>query len=321
MHLDELLSSIEVIGIPTRTNFRGVALREIVLIHRGGRWGEFAPFSDYSIERDALWLACAIESIEQPFPTAIRDAVAVNATLPEVPINQVAEVLSWFPGCKTVKVKVGTADDEERITEVFQNIPDAKLRLDANGLFSIQEAESFLVGLYNKYGHQLEYVEQPCASLAENGALKLPIPIAIDENLRLGDDIAEINKVADVAIIKVAPLGGIKRALEVIESLDVPVVISSALESSVGMAASVALAAHLPEEIICGLGTVALLDGDIASNSLTPRAGKVPVQPVVVNESSLTRYRLSSERVSWWHNRIKVAYGKYLQNMERGAAR
>lgn len=320
MQLDDLLSSVEIIGIPTRTNFRGVTLREIALLRKGNIWGEFSPFADYSIERDALWLGSAIESLEKPLPQALRNEVPVNATLPEVPVEKVGQVLSWFPGCKTVKVKIGTANDEERIAEVFRAIPDAKLRLDANGLFSIHEAESFLLALYNKYGHQLEYVEQPCSSLQENAALKLPIPIAIDENLRLGDDISEINKVADIAIIKVAPLGGIERALEVINSLDAPVVISSALESSVGISASLALAAHLKEEITCGLGTVALLDGDVTMKPLLPHDGKISVSRVEVNQELITQYRLSSERISWWHNRISIAYKKFTQNMERGVS-
>jgi O-succinylbenzoate synthase len=317
MQLNELLSRVEVIGIPTRTNFRGVRIREIALIKGERRWGEFSPFADYSTERDALWLQAALEAANQNFPKPLRNRVLVNATLPEVAVERIGEVLSWFPGSSTVKVKVGTANDEERIAEVFNIIPDARLRLDANGLFSIHQAQEFLLSLYNKYGHQIEYVEQPCASLAENGALSLPFPIAIDENLRLGDEINEINKVADVVIVKVAPLGGIKRALNVIAQLDKPVVISSALESSAGLSAGVALAAHLAEDVICGLGTAALLDGDITKNSLLPLNGAVTVEEIDVDLESVARYRLPQERIDWWHNRITNAYKSIESENER----
>jgi len=225
----------------------------------------------------------------------VRTCIPINATLPEVPLSQVGEVLSWFPGSTTVKVKVGTADDEARIREVFAHIPDARLRLDANGLFTIAQAQEFLTSLYNKYGHKIEYVEQPCASLAENRALKLPIPIAIDENLRLGGDISEINNVADVVIVKVAPLGGVNRALKVIERLDKPVVISSALESSIGMVAGIALAAHLPQETVCGLGTVALLDGDLVTDSLQPKAGSVEFREVTLDPKRVAEFRLPQD--------------------------
>lgn len=317
MHISDLLSHVEVVGIPTRTNFRGVKVREIALIKGKARWAEFSPFSDYSLERDALWLQAAIEAADENFPAASRQYVPVNATLPEVPIARVGEVLSWFPGSTTVKVKVGTADDEARINEVFAIMPDAQLRLDANGLFTIAQAQEFLTSLYNKYGHHIEYVEQPCASLGENEALKLPIPIAIDENLRLGDDIAEINSVADVVIVKVAPLGGVNRALKLIAQLDKPVVISSALESSVGMVAGIALAAHLPQERVCGLGTVALLDGDVVTTPLMPKAGSVAVREIEIDMEALERFRLPHEQVAKWHNRIASAFERVIAQQER----
>lgn len=318
MELHELLERVKVIGIPTRTNIRGVSVREIVLIKGEKQWGEFSPFADYSVERDALWLQSALESANQSFPPPFRERVLVNATLPEVPIHQVSEVLSWFPGSTTVKVKVGTADDIERIKEVFRVIPDALLRLDANGVFTIAEADEFFTSLYNQYGHQIEYVEQPCATLAENAALSLPVPIAIDENLRHGGDISEINKVADRIIVKVAPLGGIKRALKIINQSDKPVVISSAFESSVGLAAGIALAAHLPDDAICGLGTIALLKSDVVKNSLRPQDGSVAITNIIIDLDLIARYRLSQERSLWWHNRIAQAYEKYRVNSESG---
>ena len=191
------------------------------------------------------------------------------------------------------------------------------MRLDANGLFTIAQAQEFLTSLYNKYGHKIEYVEQPCASLAENRALKLPIPIAIDENLRLGGDISEINNVADVVIVKVAPLGGVNRALKVIERLDKPVVISSALESSIGMVSGIALAAHLPQEMVCGLGTVALLDGDLVTDPSLPKAGSVEVREVTLDLKRVAELRLPQEQVTKWHNRIARAFERVLAHTER----
>ena len=317
MDHSELLSRVALIGIPTRTNFRGVHLREIALIKGTKRWSEFSPFKDYSVHRDALWLQATLEAADSDFPKPQRARVRVNATLPEVPLEQVGEVLSWFPGSTTVKVKVGTANDQERIREVFRVIPDARLRLDANGMFSIHEAEEFLISIYNQYGHQIEYVEQPCATLAENSAVRLPIPIAIDENLRLGDDISEINKVADIVIVKVAPLGGITRCLRLITKLDKPVVISSALESSVGLSAGIAMAAHLSDDAVCGLGTAALLDADVVKSPLLPENGAVPVRDIEVDERLFARYALTPQQVSNWHNRITKAYEKYLENLDR----
>ena len=321
MQPSDLLSRIKVIGLPTRTNFRGVSLREIALIKGEKRWSEFSPFKDYSVERDALWLQAALESANHDFPDPVRQRVRVNATLPEVPIEQVGEVLSWFPGSTTIKVKVGTANDEERIREVFRIVPEARLRLDANGLFSIHEAQEFLTSLYNKYGHHIEYVEQPCASLSENEALTIPIPLAIDENLRLGEDLGEINRIADVVIVKVAPLGGITRALNVISKLEKPVVISSALESSVGLATGIALAAHLADDVICGLGTAALLDSDVVKDPLLPQNGFVSVSEVEIDDAALARFQLPQEQLEWWHNRIANAYAKYLENIDRGESR
>ncbi|MFM8254380.1 MAG: o-succinylbenzoate synthase [Actinomycetota bacterium] len=321
MQPSDLLSRVKVIGLPTRTNFRGVSLREIALIKGEKRWSEFSPFKDYSVERDALWLQAALESANQDFPDPVRQQVRVNATLPEVPIEQVGEVLSWFPGSTTIKVKVGTANDEERIREVFRIVPEARLRLDANGLFSIHEAQEFLTSLYNKYGHHIEYVEQPCASLSENEALTIPIPLAIDENLRLGEDLGEINRIADVVIVKVAPLGGITRALNVISKLEKPVVISSALESSVGLTTGIALAAHLADDVICGLGTAALLDSDVVKDPLLPQNGFVSVTEVEIDDAALARFQLPQEQLEWWHNRIANAYAKYLENIDRGESR
>ena len=316
MQLKEVLDRTHIVSIPTKTNFRGVQFREIALIEGDTNWGEFSPFLEYEAKEAMNWLKSAIESAETPFQSNGIDFIPVNATLPAVEIEQVAEVLSWFPGCNTVKIKVGTKEDLERIREVFRINARAKIRLDANGLWSVSEAKNFLEGLNNEFGSSLDYVEQPCQTLAENQKLKneltFPLKIAIDENIRNGGNLEEILKVADVLIIKVAPLGGISSCLQLIEKVSIPIVISSALESSVGISAGVALAAHLPRRnespLPFGLGTVALLKGDVVTNPLLPVAGKIKVEKANVDLDKLKKYSVSDFRKIWWHQRITDIY-------------
>lgn len=316
MQLKEVLERTHIISIPTKTNFRGVQFREIALIEGDANWGEFSPFLEYEPQEAMSWLKSAIESAKTPFQSNGIDFIAVNATLPAVPIKQVAEVLSWFPGCNTIKIKVGTKEDLERIREVFRINAAAQVRLDANGLWSVAEAKEILESLYREFGSSLDYVEQPCQTLAENKKLKkeisFPLKIAIDENLRKSENLDEILEVADLLIIKVAPMGGVSACLELIEKVDIPVVVSSALESSVGISAGVALAALLPVKseppLPFGLGTVALLEGDVVSNPLLPVNGKIKVEKVEIDLSQLKKYSVSESRKIWWHQRIADVY-------------
>ena len=316
MQLKEVLERTHIVSIPTKTNFRGVQFREIALIEGDTNWGEFSPFLEYEPKAAKNWLKSAIESAVTPFESNGLDLIAVNATLPAVEIEQVAEVLSWFPGCNTVKIKVGTKEDLGRIREVFRINTEAKIRLDANGLWSVAEAKMFLESLNKEFGSSLDYVEQPCQTLAENQKLKneltFPLKIAIDENLRNGGNLEEILKVADVLIIKVAPLGGISSCLQLIEKVSIPIVVSSALESSVGISAGVALAAQLPRKsespLPFGLGTVALLEGDVVTNPLLPVDGKIKVEKANVDLGKLKKYSVSDSRKKWWHQRITDIY-------------
>jgi len=311
-----VLDRTHIVSIPTKTNFRGVEFREIALIEGDTNWGEFSPFLEYEAKAAKYWLKSAIESAVTPFESNGLDFIAVNATLPAVEIEQVAEVLSWFPGCNTVKIKVGTKEDLERISEVFRINAGAKIRLDANGLWSVAEAKTFLESLNKEFGSSLDYVEQPCQTLAENEKLKneltFPLKIAIDENLRNGGNLDEVLKVADVLIIKVAPLGGISACLQLIEKVSIPIVVSSALESSVGISAGVALATQLPMKsespLPFGLGTVALLEGDVVTNPLLPIDGKIKVEKANVDLDKLKKYSASDSRKKWWHQRITDIY-------------
>ena len=196
MQLKEVLDRTHIVSIPTKTNFRGVEFREIALIEGDTNWGEFSPFLEYEAKAAKHWLKSAIESAVTTFESNGLDFIAVNATLPAVEIEQVAEVLSWFPGCNTVKIKVGTKEDLDRIREVFRINAGAQIRLDANGLWSVAEAKTFLESLNKEFGSSLDYVEQPCLTLAENQKLKneltFPLKIAIDENLRNGGNLEEI---------------------------------------------------------------------------------------------------------------------------------
>ena len=316
MQLKEVLDRTHIVSIPTKTNFRGVQFREIALIEGDLNWGEFSPFLEYGAEEAAPWLRNAIESAVTPFQSTGINFIPVNATLPAVPIEQVAEVLSWFPGCNTVKIKVGTNEDLERIREVFRINAAAQVRLDANGLWSVGEATEILESLYREFGSSLEYVEQPCETLAENKQLKneisFPLKIAIDENLRKSGNLDEILEVADLLIIKVAPLGGVSACLELIEKVEIPVVVSSALESSVGISAGVSLAIQLLSRnetpVPFGLGTVALLEGDVVRNPLLPVDGKIKVEKIDIDINQLKKYSVSDSRKTWWHQRITDIY-------------
>ncbi len=316
MQLKEVLDRTHIVSIPTKTNFRGVQFREIALIEGDLNWGEFSPFLEYGAEEAAPWLRNAIESAVTPFQSTGINFIPVNATLPAVPIEQVAEVLSWFPGCNTVKIKVGTNEDLERIREVFRINAAAQVRLDANGLWSVGEATEILESLYREFGSSLEYVEQPCETLAENKQLKneisFPLKIAIDENLRKSGNLDEILEVADLLIIKVAPLGGVSACLELIEKVEIPVVVSSALESSVGISAGVSLATQLLSRnetpVPFGLGTVALLEGDVVRNPLLPVDGKIKVEKIDIDIDQLKKYSVSDSRKTWWHQRITDIY-------------
>ena len=316
MQLKEVLDRTHIVSIPTKTNFRGVQFREIALIEGDLNWGEFSPFLEYGAEEAAPWLRNAIEYAVTPFQSTGINFIPVNATLPAVPIEQVAEVLSWFPGCNTVKIKVGTNEDLERIREVFRINAAAQVRLDANGLWSVGEATEILESLYREFGSSLEYVEQPCETLAENKQLKneisFPLKIAIDENLRKSGNLDEILEVADLLIIKVAPLGGVSACLELIEKVEIPVVVSSALESSVGISAGVSLATQLLSRnetpVPFGLGTVALLEGDVVRNPLLPVDGKIKVEKIDIDINQLKKYSVSDSRKTWWHQRITDIY-------------
>lgn len=323
--LSDLLDGLKVVSLPLNTRFRGVQHREIAYIEGPCGVGEFAPFLEYEPDEASRWLAAALEAAYVGWPEPVRDVVAVNATVPAVPAADVPRVLARFDGCSTAKVKVaekGQAldDDVARVAAVRDGLgPEGRVRLDANGGWGVDDAVAAITRLA---AFDLEYVEQPVMpvddlarvrrSLAESG---VDVRIAADESIRKADDplrVVELHA-ADLAIVKVAPLGGVTGALRIAEETGLPMVVSSALDSSPGMAAGLALAAALPGlEHACGLGTINLLDGDVVERSLVPVGGNLTVAQIddarALDPERLERYRASAEREAWWRERVAASY-------------
>ena len=313
----DLLAALHVVAIPMRVPFRGVTTREVALLQGPAGWGEFGPFLEYGPVEASRWLASAVESAWVGWPRAVRDRVPVNATVPAVEPERVADVLARFPGCTTAKVKVAErgqslADDVSRVAAVREVLGSAgRVRVDANGAWSVDDA---LAALARLAVYDLEYAEQPCATVEELRDLRIAlarngvdVPIAADESIRKADDPLRVRdlEAADVVVVKVAPLGGVASALAVVEACGLPAVVSSALDTSVGISAGVALAAALPSlEHACGLGTVALLAGDVAVSPLVPVAGALAVGRVAVDPDRLAQLAAPPERVAWWRDRV-----------------
>ena len=285
--------------IPLRTRFRGQDERRGLLLHGPCGWGEFSPFPEYSPVVAQRWLRAAHEATSTPWPEPKRRTIPVNVTVPAVSAEE-AHALVDSSGCTTAKVKVAEGDDEARVEAVRDALgPSGKLRVDANGAWSVDEAGAALARLGR---YDLEYAEQPVASLAEMARLRraVDVPLAADEPVRMSVSPGglELSEAADIVVLKVQPLGGVWAALEVAESSGLPAVVSSALETSVGISAGLALAAALDElPYACGLATVALLAGDVVSDPLLPRDGFIELRRPEISEEALSRWE--SEPGEW----------------------
>ncbi|WP_106185959.1 o-succinylbenzoate synthase [Umezawaea tangerina] len=277
---------MRVYAIPMRNRFRGITVREGVLFRGPAGWGEFSPFLDYSDAECVPWLECAEESAGLSWPAPLRTSIPVNCTVPVVDPERAHGIVA-ASGCSTAKVKVadpGTplSADLDRVAAVRDALgPGGKVRVDANTAWDVDTAVDAIRALDRAAGG-LEYVEQPCRTVDELAAVRrrVDVPIAADESIRRAEDPMKVAVAgaADIAVIKVAPLGGVRRALRVAEASGLPCVISSAVETSVGLAAGLALAAALPSlDHACGLATTSLLTGDVTSDSLRPVAGHLPV--------------------------------------------
>ena len=284
--MDHTSLAVHFYSIPLRTRFRGIDVREGVLVRGPGGWGEFSPFLDYGPPVTARWWAAAEEAATVGWPAPLRDLIPVNVTVPAVGPEQAAQIVRDSAGCRTAKVKVAErgqslADDLDRVAAVRDVLgPDGRIRADANAAWEVDEAVRAIRALDR---FTLEYVEQPCPTLEELAAVRrrVDVPLAADESVRTAEDPLRIAglEAADIVVLKVQPLGGVRRALEVAEACGLPVVVSSALETSVGIAAGLALAAALPElPYACGLATVQLLTADVCSRPLLPADGALPVR-------------------------------------------
>lgn len=314
--LDDLLGSARVVSLPLVQRFRGIDVREALLIEGPEGWTEFSPFTEYGDPEAAAWLAAAIDFGWNAPPPPHRDTIRVNATMPAVPAVQVAEVLARFPGCRTVKVKVAEpgqslTDDTARVAAVREALgAEGRIRVDANGAWNVDEAEHAIHAFAEC---DLEYVEQPCATVDELAQVRkrvkyMGIPIAADESVRKAADPLEVARAAaaDILIIKAQPLGGISAAMRIVREAGLPVVVSSALDTSVGISMGLHLAAAIDElEFDCGLGTAALLAADVTDAPLLPIDGELPVRRVSVSRELLDEHAASSERTNWWLARLE----------------
>ena len=315
--LEEALASLRVLALPMRTTFRSLDVRETALIKGASGWGEFAPFVEYSDQESLLWLESAIEAADKPLSPALRELIPINATVPASNNEaEIEQIMSWYPGVDTVKIKVGTGirEDLARIKAVRKYLPKAKIRIDVNGSWSPDDALININAIYNEVaGDSLEYVEQPVASLDELRQLKegmtVDVKIAGDEVLRKAKDpfAISLDGAIDLLMLKVSPLGGIKRAMDLASYHKLPVVVSSALESAVGISYGLALAARVPKlDYACGLGTSALFNQDVSDIPIVNGAIKAASYPIDLDR--VERYELKGERLDWWRNRIRQVW-------------
>ena len=311
---EQILGTAKVLSIPMRTKFRGLTTREILLFEGPNGWAEWSPFTEYEDEEASIWLKAAIEWAFGDIPKTDVKTIKVNATLPAVKDVQIA--LEPFGKFEVVKIKVAEPgqtlqDDLDRIHQVREHYPDARIRLDANGNWDIETALKIAKTIHQE-NVPLEYLEQPVRTIAEMAELKLKlqefnIKIAADESVRKVSDplaVAQANA-ADILVLKVAPLGGINNALVIAKEAGLPVVVSSALETSVGISMGAHLAALLGSEYASGLGTAALLATDVTDAPLIPVYGQILVKRIHPIEDCFIKVKALPERMKWWMDRLE----------------
>jgi O-succinylbenzoate synthase len=304
----QLLDTLRVIALPMKTKFRGISVREVALIKGSYGWGEFSPFLEYDDAESVPWLASAIEAASTPKPELYRSSVAVNGTIPATNDKKVIDdLITSYSGVETYKVKVGDnlSEDIVRLARIRSLGRKVNIRIDVNGLWSVEQALTNLYAFYENVG-PFEYVEQPCATLDELRELKskirIPLKIAVDEVIRKSPDpfALDLQGAADIVMLKVQPLGGIKRAHAIAEHHKLPIVVSSALESAVGIKYGLELAASFKEmNFDCGLGTGSLLAADVAYLPIVD--GKIEISDF---EPQLDGLDVAPDRFDWWKNRI-----------------
>ena len=317
--LNDLVATAKVVSIPLRTKFRGLTERELLVFEGPNGWSEWAAFTEYQDEEAATWLAAAIEWGFEELPEPVRKLVPVNAILPAVPTNEVAKVLGRAGKFSTVKIKIADpkqslADDLERILEVKNQFPEAKIRLDANGGYSVEKALELITQLESN-SIELEFFEQPVATIAELAELRVEIAkrgatvkIAADESVRKSSDplAVELAAAADLLVLKSVPLGGVRNALDIANSSKLEICASSAMQSSIGLAAELHFAACLPAlDFDAGLGTGHLFGGDLSADRLIPVDGFIEVRRPEINTSALDILKAEDHRYDWWIARLE----------------
>jgi len=310
-------TDIAVLSLPLRTTFRGIDTRELMIFRGRRRWSEFSPFIEYPDQEAVTWLQASLSWANDEAPAPLRKSIPVNATLPAVGPGQVEATLARFGKFETIKIKVAEKGqdiehDVARIQRAHDLYPGARLRLDANGGMSVAQT----IALVDRISDlPLEYLEQPVASIAELVRLKTELSklgsslkIAADESIRKAEDPLLVARegAADIAVIKVQPLGGISRALDVAKQSGLEIVVSSALESSIGLAHGLHLAAALPQlSYDCGRATANLLAADVAEQPLAAHDGKIELREIEPSEELIDRYRASKEREAFWLERLE----------------
>ena len=317
--LNDLVSTAKVVSIPLRTKFRGLTERELLVFEGPNGWSEWAAFTEYQDDEAATWLQAAIEWGFDQVPEPIRKQVPVNAILPAVPTNEVTKVLGRAGKFSTVKIKVADpkqtlADDLARILEVRNLYAEIKLRLDANGGYTVSQALELIAELASN-SIEIEFFEQPVATIAELAELRVEIAkrgvkvkIAADESVRRSSDplAVELAGAADLLVLKSAPLGGINSALAVAKSSKLEICASSAMQSSIGLAAELHFASCLPElNYDAGLGTGYLFGGDLTADRLIPENGILELRRPEINTSSLEILKAEDHRYDWWIARLE----------------
>jgi O-succinylbenzoate synthase len=313
---DDLVACAHVVALPMVTRFRGTTVREAVLLEGPHGWCEFGPFPEYPDAEAATWLAAAIDFGWHAQPTPVRDRIPVNATIPAVPASAVPDILGRYDGCRTAKVKVAEpgqnlADDVARVRAAREALgASGRIRVDANGAWTVDEAERAIHRL-TEFG--LEYVEQPCRTVPELAELRrriarLGVRVAADESVRKAEDPLAVARAgaADILVVKAAPLGGVRRALRLVAQAHLPAVVSSALDTSVGVGMGVALAAALPElPYDCGLATASLFLRDVSDPPVVPRGGVLPVRAPHPDPTLIADCASPPRRRSWWLARLR----------------
>jgi O-succinylbenzoate synthase len=308
------MAELAVYSIPLRTRFRGIDVREGMLLRGDAGWGEFSPFLEYDHATALPWLHAALEAADRGWPDPVRSSIPVNVTVPACSPGRAREIVLASRGCRTAKVKVAEpgqapGEDEARLEAVRDALGgDGLIRIDANGGWSAADAITRIPVLDRAAGG-LEYVEQPSPSVEDLALVRrrVGVPIAADESIRRAEDPYRVRdlEAADIAVLKVQPLGGVRACLRIAEDIGLPVVVSSALETSVGIAAGVALAAALPElQHACGLATVQLLSHDVVRSSLLPVDGALHVGPFAVDPEATAAVAAGEDRAAAWYARL-----------------